>query len=162
MKKTLILLTIALIGLSFDGYAQLKNGKVSGTVIDGNAKIIESATITLLKAKDSSVAKLSVADKTGKYVFENVIEGKYIVSVTAVGHQKGFSEVFELNDNNASVTLKTIELVPTATSIGGVTVTAKRPFIEQKPGKTIINVDASPTNAGLNVLELLEKSPESL
>ena len=159
MKKILILFTVALLSLSFAGHAQLKNGKASGTVIDGATKIIESATITLLRAKDSSVAKLSVADKTGKYVFENIIEGKYMVSVTAVGHQKGFSETFELNESNASVTVKTIELVPIATSIAGVTVNAKRPFIEQKPGKTVINVDASPTNAGLNVLELLEKSP---
>ena len=159
MRKILSLLIVALISFPFVSHAQLKNGKVSGAVIDGNSKTIESATIALLRARDSSVAKLSVADKTGKYVFENIIEGKYIVSVAAVGHEKGFSEVFELNEANASVILKTIELVPVATSIAGVTVNAKRPFIEQKPGKTVINVDASPTNAGLNVLELLEKSP---
>ena len=57
------------------------------------------------------------------------------------------------------VTLKTIELVPQAKSISGVTVTSKKPFIEQKAGKTVINVEASPTNTGLNALELLEKSP---
>ena len=57
------------------------------------------------------------------------------------------------------VTLKTIELVPQAKAISGVTVTSKRPLIEQKAGKTLINVDASPTNTGLNALEVLEKSP---
>ncbi|MEI9946555.1 MAG: TonB-dependent receptor [Chitinophagaceae bacterium] len=158
MRKIFVLLTI-ITTISLAGYAQLKNGKVSGTVIDGNTKTIESATITLQRAKDSSVAKISVADKTGNYLFENVAEGKYFVSITAVGHQKGLSEVFELTTANAAVTLKTIELIPAATSIAGVTVNAKKPLIEQKPGKTIINVDASPTNAGLNVLEILEKSP---
>ncbi len=32
-------------------------------------------------------------------------------------------------------------------------------MFEQKAGKTVMNVDASPTNTGLNVLELLEKAP---
>ncbi|MES1223317.1 MAG: TonB-dependent receptor, partial [Bacteroidota bacterium] len=146
-------------GFIFYGSCTIKNGKISGTVIDGNAKTIESATITLLRAKDSSIAKISAADKTGKYTFENVTEGKYQVSISAVGHQKGFSEIFEVNATNTAITLKTIELVPQATSLGGVTVNAKKPLIEQKPGKTVINVDASPTNAGLNVMDLLEKSP---
>ncbi len=32
-------------------------------------------------------------------------------------------------------------------------------MIEQKLDRTVINVDASPTNAGATVLEVLEKSP---
>lgn len=84
-------------------------GKITGTVIDGSTKTIESATITLLRAKDSSVVKMSVADKAGKYQFEAVPEGKYMVSISAVGHNKGFSETVDINSANAVVTLKTIE-----------------------------------------------------
>ena len=65
MRKFLVLLAVSL-SLSFISNAQVKNGKITGTVIDGNAKTIESATITLLRAKDSSIAKISAADKTGK------------------------------------------------------------------------------------------------
>ena len=167
MKKILTLLTVVLT-LSFVSRAQLTNtapaekvirGRITGSVIDGNTKTIESATITLSRLKDSSVAKMSVADKTGKFEFENIAEGKYFVSISAVGHEKGFSETIEINASNTDIKLKTIELVPQAKSISGVTVTSKKPFIEQKAGKTIINVDASPTNTGLNALELLEKSP---
>ncbi|HEY6504594.1 MAG TPA: TonB-dependent receptor [Chitinophagaceae bacterium] len=159
MKKIFLLLTVAFTAFYFTSFAQVKNGKVSGTVIDGSTKIIESATISLLRAKDSSVAKLGIADKTGKFVFEGIAEGKYMVSITAVGHQKGFSETFEISQSNSDITLKTIELLPVAKSVGGVTVTSKKPMIEQKAGKTLINVDASPTNSGLNALEILEKSP---
>ena len=159
MRKTLSLLTVILTALSLVSQAQVKNGTIHGIVIDGNTKTIESATITLLRAKDSTVAKMSVADKTGKYSFDGIAEGSYLVSITAVGHQKGYSETFTITPDKSSVTLKTIELIPAAKSVGGVTVTAKKPFIEQKAGKTIINVDASPTNSGLTALELLEKSP---
>src|SRR5689334_10541907 len=95
MRKILALLTVILTTLSFVSHAQT-NGKVTGTVIDGNTKTVESSTITLLRSKDSSVAKISVASKTGGYQFENVTPGKYLVSVTAVGHQKGYSETFEI------------------------------------------------------------------
>src|SRR5882757_3792992 len=159
MRKLLTLLLVALTVFSFTTMAQTKNGKITGIVIDGSQKIIESATITLLNAKDSSVAKISMADKTGKFEFENIPEGKYLVSISAVGHQPGYSESVEITTAVSSITLKTIELIPTAKSINGVTVTSKRPLIEQKAGKTVVNVDASPTNTGLNALEILEKSP---
>jgi iron complex outermembrane receptor protein len=159
MRKFVILLTVALTTLSFVGFSQEKMGKVNGTVIDGSAKTIESATITLLRAKDSSVIKLSVADRAGKFVFEALPEGKYIVSITAVGHHKGFSETFDISTANSSVTLKTIELVPEAKSIAGVTVVAKKPLIEQRIDRTIVNVEASVTNVGNSALEVLEKSP---
>ncbi|MGZ8509344.1 MAG: TonB-dependent receptor domain-containing protein, partial [Chitinophagaceae bacterium] len=167
MKKILTLLTVVL-ALSFVSHAQLASpsvnekpvrGKINGTVIDGNTKTIESATISLLRVKDSSIAKMSVADKTGKFEFDNITEGKYFVSISAVGHERGYSDIIDINAANTEIKLKTIELVPQAKSISGVTVTSKKPFIEQKAGKTLINVEASPTNTGLNALELLEKSP---
>jgi len=112
MRKLLTIIT--LITLSFTSKAQINNGKVNGTVIDGSAKIIESATISLLRIKDSSVAKIAVANKNGQFSFENVAEGSYVVSISAVGHSKGFSEAFEISPSNLNVTLKTIELVALA------------------------------------------------
>ncbi|HKC34714.1 MAG TPA: outer membrane beta-barrel family protein [Chitinophagaceae bacterium] len=158
MRKFLTIL-IAVIALSFSSQAQKTTGKVSGHVIDGNTKTIEAATITLLKAKDSSVAKISAANKEGNFLFENVGEGKYFVSITAVGHTKGFSDVFEITPSNTNVTLKTIELIPVAKNLAGVTVSAKKPLIEQKIDRTIVNVEASVTNVGTSALEVLEKSP---
>src|SRR5882724_876715 len=144
MRKFMnLLLTAVLITLSSFSYSQVKYGKINGTVIDGSSKTIESATITLLRAKDSSIAKMGIADKTGKYSFDEVQEGRYMVTITAVGHQKGFSETFDVNSSNLSVTLKTIELIPQSKSMGEVTVTAKKPLIEQKIDRTIVNVDAS-------------------
>lgn len=157
MRKIMTLL--AVLAISFVSQAQNWNGKITGTVIDGNTKTIESATITLLRAKDSSVSKMSVADKTGKFVFEGIPEGKYMVSISAVGHNKGFSETFEITHSNPTITLKTVELVPQAKNLSAAVVTAKRPLIEQKVDRTIVNVEASVTNVGNSALEVLEKSP---
>ena len=159
MRKILTMLTVALTALSFVSHAQVKEGKISGTVIDGNIKTIESATITLLRAKDSSVVKMSVADKAGKFEFDAVQEGRYFVSISAVGHNKGFSETFDINSTNSSVALKTIELVPKPKALGEVTVTAKKPLVEQKIDRMIVNVEASISNVGATAMEVLEKSP---
>src|SRR4051812_40913595 len=97
MKKILTVLTL-LIG-SLVGLAQTKT-KISGTVIDGSQKTIESATISLVKIKDSSTVKFSVADKDGKFAFENIPNGSYQVVITAVGHQNGYSEPFEISDKS--------------------------------------------------------------
>ncbi len=159
MRKILTMLTVVLTALTLTSQAQTKSGKITGTVIDGNTKTIESATITLLKAADSSVVKISVADKTGKYVFEAIPEGKYLVSISAVGHTKGFSELVEINAMNNSVNVNTIELIPQAKSLSAVVVTTKKPLIEQKVDRMIVNVDATVTNVGTTALEVLEKSP---
>jgi iron complex outermembrane recepter protein len=158
MKKLFILLIISVL-MTMSAWSQIKNGRISGTVTDGNTRTIESATITLLKASDSSVAKMSVADKSGKFVFENVTEGSYLVSITAVGHIKGYSETISISTANPDVVLKTVELVPAAKSLGAVTVTAKKPLIEQKIDRMIVNVEAAVTNVGATALEVLEKAP---
>jgi len=157
MRKLAILLTV--LTLSIVSLAQKGSGKITGSVIDGNTKTVESATITLLRMKDSSVAKMSVADKTGKFVFDGVAEGRYIVSISAVGHTKGYSETFEITEANSSITLKTVELVPAAKNLSAATVTAKKPLIEQKIDRMVVNVEASVTNVGATAMEVLEKSP---
>ena len=159
MRKIITMLTAALMSFSLVSQAQVKDGKVSGMVVDGNVKTIESATITLLRSKDSSVVKLSVANKAGKFEFEAVPEGKYLVSITASGHSKGFSEIFEISAAKPEVLVKTIELIPVAKSLSEVTVTAKKPLIEQKLDRMVVNVEASVTNVGASAMEVLEKSP---
>ncbi len=156
MRKMILLSILAVITLISNSWAQ---GRVNGTVIDGNAKTLASATITLVNAADSAVVKMSVANKEGVYQFETVPFGRYMVSISAVDHSKEFSEIFELNQANPAVTLKTIELIPQSKSLGTVTVTARRPLIEQKIDRMVVNVEAAVTNVGATALEVLEKSP---
>jgi iron complex outermembrane recepter protein len=133
--------------------------KITGLVKDGISKPLQSISVSLLKAKDSSLVKLAVTGKDGKYEFENISEGTYVVSVTSVGYEKKMSSAFSINSSNDSVELAVLQLAEAAKRLGEVTVTAKKPFIETKIDKTVVNVDASPTSAGATALEVLEKSP---
>src|SRR4030095_1189242 len=158
MRKISTLLTVLGLTLSsFVSHAQNKNGKVVGVIQDANRTALSAATVSLLKAKDTSLFKISVSDQTGKFEFENLPEGKYLVSVTAVGHAKAFSSSFDVN--GAPVQLEPITLIPQSKDMKEVTLVARKPIIEQKIDRTVVNVDASVTNVGATALEVLEKSP---
>jgi iron complex outermembrane recepter protein len=144
--------------LFFSGAMAQNAGKISGTVLK-NDKPADGATISLLRAKDSSIVKLSAANKEGGYVFEDIATGKYILSVTAVGHQKAWSPVVELSSEVPTAQIPSISLVPVNKNLTDVTVTAKRPLIEQRIDRTIVNVESSITNIGTSALEVLEKAP---
>jgi iron complex outermembrane recepter protein len=158
MRKITLLLAAVLGSILFVA-AQSKNGKITGSIKDGSLKDLQSSTITLLRAKDSSSIKFAVANKNGEYEFAGIPEGKYIVSVTSVGYGKTFSPSFEITEAKPEINLGIITLTETAKTIGEVTVSARRPFIETRIDKTVVNVEASPTSAGATALEVLEKSP---
>ena len=159
MKSIKTLLTVLLLVAYMASHAQTKPGKISGSIKSGPDKPLSSATVTLLRAKDSSVAKVNVASRDGRFEFDNLAPGKYLVAVTAAEHSKTLSSVVEVSDSSSNVTIKTIELLPQVKALGAVTVTAKRPLVEQKIDRTIVNVEAAITNTGSSALEVLEKSP---
>ena len=154
-----ILSLLLLLGISICSFAQT-TGKINGTIKDGgDQKIIDAASISLLKAKDSSLVKVSVTDKDGNFVFENVKEGSYILLASSTGHAKTYSAPVSISTENTIVSVPALQLVPVNKNLKEVVVTSKRPFIERKLDRTIVNVDASITNAGSTALEVLEKSP---
>jgi hypothetical protein len=137
--------------------AQAETPRISGSVTDGQGKGLASATVSLLNSKDSSLAKLAVSNESGAFELVSIKPGNYLVSVSLIGYQKYVSAKFSYTGNEYR--LPAIGLQANAGKINEVTVSARKPFIENKIDKTIINVEASPTNAGASAMEILEKSP---
>ncbi|MEO6490410.1 MAG: TonB-dependent receptor [Ferruginibacter sp.] len=154
-----IFLSILALFISFSSFAQMP-GKITGIIKDGgNQKIIDAATISLLKADDSSLVKTSVTDKEGNYAFENVKDGSYIIMASSMGHSNVYSKSLNLTQTEKELSAGTLQLVPLNKNLKEVVVNSKRQFIERKIDKTILNVDASITNAGTTAMEVLEKAP---
>jgi len=154
-------LTLAVLCLLFSKLltAQLHEGSISGTIADGgDQKIIDAATVSLFKAKDSLLFKTSLTDKAGNFLFENIPFGRYYILASSTGHLEKYSHVLEVKDNSA-IPVGTLQLANAAKTLKEVTVAAKKPFIERKIDRTVINVDAAITNAGTTAMEVLEKSP---
>ncbi|GAA4329101.1 outer membrane beta-barrel protein [Flaviaesturariibacter amylovorans] len=152
-----IALLFALLLASFFGLAQDRTGALRGSVTDAGGKAVESATVSLLRATDSAVLKLAAADKSGRYAFEGLSAGRYLVAVSAAGHSKTWSAPLDVNSATSDV--PALVLQPASKSLTGVTVVARRPLIEQKADRMVVNVDAFASNAGTSALEVLEKSP---
>ena len=157
MKKFLTLCSTLL--FTFLLIAQNKPGKISGHVVNAENMPVEAVTIQLLFSVDKKVVKTEVTNKSGNYIFENLKDGTYILSISAVGFAKKISGLIELNNVSYSKEIAAIQLIVESKALQGVTVTATRPFIEQKIDRMVVNVDASPSNAGATALEVLEKSP---
>lgn len=155
MKKINYLLA-SLLTLSMASQAQTKTNAISGSVTDGN-NILSAATVSLLNQKDSSLVKMTVSDKTGKFHFEGVKNGPYLVSVSAIGFEQAYSKSFETK--GSAIDLSIINLKQASSEMKAVTVVARKPMIEQKIDRMIVNVDAAISNVGTNALEVLEKSP---
>src|SRR5687768_4287492 len=108
MKNFLALLTAyALTAISFVSLAN--NGKVDGIVFFAN-KPVEAATVNLLNATDSTVMKTVLSSKTGEFEVEKISDGKYLISVSAVGYNKYYSQPFQITSTSPAYSLKTIEL----------------------------------------------------
>ena len=95
MKKLLTMLVVA--GISISASAQQAGGKIAGIIKDGgNQAVIDAASISLLKSKDSSLVKTSLTDKAGNFYFENVKDGSYLVMATSIGHSKVYSGLLQI------------------------------------------------------------------
>src|SRR5688572_19661335 len=133
--------------------------KITVPVVNAQRVAIAHATVELLRASDSALVKAGITDSSGIATFEQVNDGVYLFRVTIVNYQAQYSTLYQLPLTETSGQIPAIILEPAAVALKGVTITAKKPFIQQLPGKTVINVDASITNAGTTVMEVLEKSP---
>src|SRR4029434_8015050 len=129
MKRRSTFLSIAIFSCFI---ATAQTGKINGVVQDGSSKTISSATVSLLRVKDSSVLKFAPTNKTGEYEFLDIPDGKYFVSATSVGYGKVRGEAFAISSSNPSVKLPLLVMKEQAKSLGGVTVTARKPFIETR------------------------------
>jgi outer membrane beta-barrel protein/carboxypeptidase family protein len=131
--------------------------QINGLAKDDNGTAIGGATISLIKATDSSVIKLAVTKPDGTYGFAGIPEGNYKVLVSYVGYKPAFSPKFSLGGSD--MTVPELKLSKIGGNLNNVTVTANKPMVEVKADKTILNVEGTINAVGSNALELLRKSP---
>ena len=153
MKQAIFTCLIFLL-LSFSSSAQ----SISGTVNDADGKPLANATVSLLQARDSAVAKLGVTDKEGHYTFKNARQGSYLISSSFVGFEISYSAVFAVNATGET-TVPALTLSKPSSKLKEVVVAYKKPLIEVRADKTILNVENSINAVGQDAMDLLRKSP---
>ena len=158
MKKITFLLLFALFS-AFLAAGQIPGGTISGTILSNETgKPLEAATLSLFKTGDSVPVKINASEATGKFVFDEIETGKYFIKITSTGLTPLNSPVVQVTPGK-EIAMGLLKMETAKKMLEGITIQATKPFIERKIDRTIINVDASITNAGTTLLELLEKTP---
>ena len=159
MRNRMALWTGIMILLTAGQVFAQSNEKITGSVTGADQKPASAATVELHLTRDSALVKVALTSNTGAFEFSNIKSGKYFVAVSAIGHATFMSKSFDYKEQE-SIKLDPVKLeMSAASSLKEVRITTKKPLVEQKLDKTVLNVDASIGNAGNTVMEVLEKAP---
>lgn len=149
--------SIRVLGIVFLTTCAMAQGiSISGYVKDKmDAYPLVDANVLLMRLPDSSLVEPIVTDLNGKFNFQQVPNGNYVVKVLYVGYQE---YKVALVVNGMSIDLKTIQLAPNSLSRDEVIVTVKRSVV-QKGDTMQYSADAFKTNPDATAEDLVTKMP---
>lgn len=134
-----------------------QEASVSGRILNGTAPA-EFVNVILLSATDSSVVKLELADQAGAFRFAGLDAGAYYLRTSGIGYADLDHPSFTLADDE-NKQLDAINLEATVLQLETVEVVGRKPFLEQKAGRLVVNVSDNITGQGGTVTDLLKKVP---
>ncbi|MGX5854106.1 TonB-dependent receptor domain-containing protein [Dyadobacter jiangsuensis] len=152
--RTTLWIAVALLAVSGNAFAQMK-GKVVGT----DNMPLEGAAVSVLNAVDSSLVKTVLTAKGGTFSITGIQSGRYFASFSMMGFQSFTGSRFDISSEKPAIDVGTITLKPNDIKLDEIKITGQKNFVEYRIDRTILNVDALISNAGANVLEVLEKAP---
>jgi len=162
-KINYILYTLLLVAISWSAsFAQTgKAGavKVSGSLVNDQGKPLDYASVSIIKATDSTVVKGALSNDNGVYSFDKIPAGKYLVKATVVGYAKAISKPFTVTEGSGAIEVPVINMQAGNTTLKTVTVTASKPLVERKIDRTVMNVEGSVLAAGNTAMEILARAP---
>ena len=157
MKKLITILCLC--ALFTPSFAQVRKS-ISGQVKDTQNEPVAGAVVWLQDANDTTPLKKTITKDNGRFQFTNLPAGVFTLYVASTTSKKYKSIPLTLDDSHSIIVLPVIILLPAKQAeLKEVTVTAKKPLVEQDIDNTIVNVQAMISAASSNTLEVLEKTP---
>lgn len=132
---------------------------LSGEIKDNQGEALAFANVLLLEPRDSSLFKGVVSDEDGKFAFDQLPSQTFLLEVRMLGFRSFFQLVSTGGADQSPPDFLTIQLQEDSETLDAVTIAAKKPLLEQKIDRTIVNVQNSVTSTGATALEVLERSP---
>ncbi|MBB6499286.1 outer membrane beta-barrel family protein [Pedobacter cryoconitis] len=148
--------TCLLITLSFISITYAQTAKIKGTVIEKGNKPVEAATVLLLHLPDSVKSGIQITDEKGRYQFENIRPGQYLIKVAAINYHRVSSQLFKVE--KTAVSVPEIMLEQQINTLKEVSISYKQAVIAEKSDRTVVDVEQMNTT-GDDALEVLKKAP---
>ena len=153
------LFTICLTFLTLSSNAQSgASAKVTGTITTVTEEPLPYANLVVYQVSDSTMVKGAMTDDFGSFVIDNISTGKYYISVSILGFKAYDSEAFEIARNQTK-DFGIIRLEEENMELQGVTVTSKKPLIQNKVDRVVLNIENSILATGNTAMDILQKAP---
>ncbi|MCY7357368.1 MAG: TonB-dependent receptor, partial [Rudanella sp.] len=129
---------------------------LQGTLLDTTGKQIADQSVCLYR--DSTLVTITVSGSDGRFLFGKLTPGGYRLVVVRPGYSP-VSQTIQVTD--APLT-RDLSLVAGVTQLKEVTVTARKPEVEIKPDRVVVNLEANGLLAGQTVLDAFAVAPRAM
>ncbi len=133
--------------------------KYTGLLRTPEGQPLPYASVLLLNAADSSLVKGDVSKENGSFELESLTDSALLIRISNLGYQDLYVSLPPMPTLISVIDLGVFTLKPINVQLQTVEVEAKRPFLEQKSDRLIVNVSKSTIYAGGTALEVLKRLP---
>ena len=134
-------------------------GTVSGKVIDENTnQAIAYTNITITNTTTNKVVEGTISSENGKFSFEDVVTGKYKLSISFIGYTTKDLD-FELTGKKINYKFKKIILSPSSQKIMEVEIKETKALYENKIDKIVYNPENDVNQSSDDATDVLRKAP---
>ena len=144
------LLSLVLLCTSLIAVAQQHT--ITGKITESAGKAVVSATVSLLKATDSSWVASDLTNEQGAFSFKGVEDQSYLIHVSAIGYKPLLQTLIKKTNI-------VLNLTRSETELDEVVIKTNAPTVQTSLGKMILNFEKAIVSDGSDVLELLRRSP---
>jgi len=156
LKSVLFSFTLSFL---FTGFLNAQNiGKLSGVVLDSAGGSLNSATVMLLKKADSTLIEFALSENDGRFKFEKLSMGDFLLNVTYLGY-KSFYKSVTFSSAMPNVNMGNVVLESQSTLMNEIVVEGERNPMTIKKDTVEYNSAAFQVQPNATVEELLKKLP---
>lgn len=148
---------ILLLFISFQSYAQ--NVSVSGIIKDKTTlSALPFVSVTIKAEKDSSLIVGTITNEEGRFILNNIKQGRYYIEVSYIGYITHKQSLF-VGSLNSFLDAGTIALIEDTKILDAVEVTAKQDEVNGKMDKKSYTLENNITQNGGTVLQAVQNLP---
>ncbi|MBK9720800.1 MAG: TonB-dependent receptor [Saprospiraceae bacterium] len=152
--KTYTSILIFLIALT----AKTQSGQISGKILDTKGQALVQTSVILLDPVDSAMLKFVQTNEMGKFTFEKINQGSYLISISYIGYKTHWLKV-EIKNTIPNVNLGIINLQSQNYILPELEIRATVSPIKYGKDTIEYNTAAFKVEAGDLVEDLLKKLP---
>jgi iron complex outermembrane recepter protein len=132
---------------------------ISGTVNDSaTGQALEYATVTLLKARDSSVVNGAITAHNGYFLIDNLKPGLYLIKISFLGYKDYKMPPVKLLPTQPTLSFK-IRLSSNSKNLKEVTISGLKDTYTQEVDKKVYDVTKDITAQGGTAVDVLQNVP---